>query len=59
MVSEPCTHLDSEFVAVPETAYELDTYGQFCLWIADIVLWKWEGATEQHTSGDWSKTRIE
>ena len=37
-------HLDSEFVTIPETAYVLDTHGQFHFWIADIVLWKWEGA---------------
>ena len=36
--------LDSEFVETPETAYELDTHGKFYFWIADIVLWKWEGA---------------
>ena len=37
-------HLHSEFVTIPETAYVLDTHGQFGFWIADIVLWKWEGA---------------
>ena len=36
--------LDSEFVETPETAYVLDTHGKFYFWIADIVLWKWEGA---------------